>query len=158
MSDKPKVEITKEGSYGLVEQFRQLGRRIALPDLNLYKITSDNQCIYQFSIRNPWYTSIPVSTIMSVDLKINDYQVDENEVLLVIRGQAIPFAYAKNLHELVWGLGECFQIRIMDPKLSEILTDKNKIGIQFLIRTAFEGYHLPDNQIMYLFDVDMGVK
>ena len=158
MSEKSKLEITKEGSYGLVEQFRQLGKRVALPDLNLHKITSENQSGYQFSIRNPWYTSIPVSTIMSIDLKINEYQVNENEILLVIRDQAIPFAYAKNLHELIWGLGECFQVRIMDPKLSEILISKNDINIQFLIRTAFEGYHLPNNQIMYLFNVEMEVK
>ena len=158
MSENSKVEITKEGSYGLVEQFRNLGKRVALPDLNLYKNIIDEKCSYEFVLRNPWYTVIPVSTVISIDLTINDYQVDEKEVLFVIRDQAIPMAYAKNLHELMWGMGECAKIRIMDQKLSEILKDKNDIHIQFTIRTAFEGYHLPNNQIMYLFNVEMGVN
>lgn len=158
MGENIKMEITKEGSYGLVEQFRTLGKRVALPDLNLYKISMDEKCNYEFMIRNPWYTSIPVSTVMSIDLTINDYHLDEKEVLFVIRDQAIPIAYAKNLHELMWGMGEIAKIRIMDQKLPEIVKSKNDIHIQFAIRNAFEGYHLPNNRINYLFDVEMGVN
>jgi hypothetical protein len=157
MSENAKLEITKEGSYGLVEQFRNLGKRVALPDLNLYKNRIDEKYSYEFTIRNPWYTTIPVSTVISIDLIINDYLADEKEVLFVIRDQAIPMAYAKNLHELMWGMGECAKIRIMDQNLPKILKNKNDIRIQFVIRTAFEGYHLPNNQITYLFNVEMGV-
>ena len=148
----------KEISYGLVEQFRKLAKRIALPDLNLYATAAGETPGYEFTLRNPWYTTIPVSSVTSIALMINGYEVDAKTVFFVIRDQAIPFAYAKNLHELCWGNGECAKIRILDDKLPAVLKERNNVGIRFLIRTAFVGYHLPDNRIEYLFDEEMGVK
>jgi hypothetical protein len=150
--------IKKEGSYGLVEQFRKMARRIILTDLVLSSVNTGEKTVWQFSLRNPWYTSVPVSTVTSINLTINGYEIDEHNVEFVIRDQAIPFSYARNLHELVWGLGECVYIRIIDPKLAEVVQNKNKVTFDLLMRTAFEGYHLPNNCIDYAFEVEMEMK
>ena len=152
------LKVSKEGSYGLVEQFRVLAKRVALPDLNFHRISYEEGSGYEFILRNPWYTTIPVSTVTSIELNINGYTVDEGQILFVIREQAIPFAYAKNLYELMWSMGECAQIRIMDPKLEQILEGRNAMELKFEIRTAFIGYHLPNNRIQYIFNEEMGVK
>lgn len=147
--------VKKEGSFGLVEQFRKMARRIIMPELKLSSVKIGENSAWQFSLRNPWYTSVPVSTVTSIDLTINGYAVAENNVEFVVRDQAIPFPYARNLHELIWGLGECVYIRIIDPHLVEVVQKKNKVTFDLLMRTAFEGYHLPNNYIDYAFEVEM---
>ena len=147
--------IKKEGSYGLVDQFRKMAHRVILPELKLSAVKIGEKTVWQFSLRNPWYTSIPVSTVTSIDLSINGYAVAEKDVEFVIREQAIPFPYARNLYEMIWGFGECVYIRIIDPKIAEVLQKKNKIAFDLMVRTAFEGYHLPNNRIDYPFEVEM---
>lgn len=156
MSSEPAIK--KEGSFGLVEQFRKLAQRIALPSLTLTAVEHGASKAFQFELRNPWYTSVPVSTVMSIGLTINGYAIDEQNVEYVIREQAIPFSYARYLHEVIWGLGESVFVRIIDPKITEIIKEHNDVTFDLMLRTAFEGYHLPDNRINYPFNVEMEVS
>ena len=149
------IVVKKEGSYGLVEQFRNLARRVALPELTLSIAEVGEKTAWQFPLRNPWYTSIPVSTVTSITLVVNGHAIDESNVEFVLRDMAIPFPYAKNLHELVWGLGESAWVRIVDPKMAQIVKQQNQVTFDLVLRTAFEGYHLPNNRIDYPFEVEM---
>lgn len=149
------IVVKKEGSYGLVEQFRKLARRVALPELTLSAVQTGDKTVWQFPLRNPWYTSIPVSTVTSIALSVNGYAIEESNVEFVIRDMAIPFPYARYLHELIWGLGERAWIRIIDPKMADVIQTSNKVVFVLTVRTAFEGYHLPNNRIDYPFEVEM---
>ncbi len=151
------LQIPAGGSYALTEQFRDLGERVAFPDLNLYQVEMDETKGYEFKLRNPWYTEFPVSCAEEIEVSINGYAVRNDKIFFVIRDQAVPFKYAKNLYELQWGLGEAAYIRLLDEQLKSVIRDANDVEIKFLLRTAFEGYHLPNNRIEYEFKREMGV-
>jgi len=147
--------IKKEGSYGLVEQFRKLARRVALPEMKLTAVKVGEQMYWQFPLRNPWYTSIPVSVVTSISLAVNGQAVKEEDVEFVIREQAIPFPIARNFYELIWGFGEQVFVRITDSKITNALKRRNTVAFDLVLRTAFEGYHLPNNRLDYPFEVEM---
>lgn len=149
------IIVKKEGSYGLVEQFRKLARRVALPEMTLTRARAGEASVWQFPLRNPWYTSIPVSVVTSIALSVNGYAIAEEQVEFVIREMAISFPYARNLHELIWGLGERAYVRIIDPRMAQVIQKKNQVAFDLTLRTAFEGYHLPNNRIDYPFEVEM---
>ncbi|HHV11920.1 MAG TPA: hypothetical protein GXX75_16725 [Clostridiales bacterium] len=151
------LRIPTGGSYALTEQFRELGERVAFPDLNLHKVEMDGMKGYEFKLRNPWYTEFPVSCAEDMEVGINGYAVQKGKIFFVIRDQAVPFKYAKNLYELQWGLGEVAQVRMLDGQLQAVVKEANDVEIKFLLRTAFEGYHLPNNRIEYEFKRNMGV-
>lgn len=151
------LRIPTGGSYALTDQFRKLGERVAFPDLNLHKVETDGIEGYEFKLRNPWYTEFPASCAEEIEVSINGYAVPNDKIFFVIRDQTVPFKYAKNLYEHPWGLGESVKIRLLDEQLKTLINDTNDVEIKFLLRTAFEGYHLPNNRIDYEFKRKMGV-
>ena len=158
--DKMKQDIQmpvmpKEAAYGLVEQFRTLGKRVAFPGHTVWK--NREKGYTEFVLRNPWYTSLPVSCVEDIRLVINDTEIPAEQVEFVIREQAIPFLYARNLYEMIWTMGETAVIRTYSPEAFSVIHDGGEVHLQleFEIRTPFEGYQMPNNHIRYLFDEQM---
>ena len=148
-------EMPKEAAYGLVEQFRTLGKRVAFPN---HEITIDREggCL-QFDLRDPWYTNIPVSCVEDIKLMLDGREIPVDSIEFVLRDMAIPFRTAVNLHELVWSMGEIAVIRARTDVSGYHAGDSCRMKLEFEIRTPFEGYHLPNNRIRYLFDEEMTV-
>jgi hypothetical protein len=148
------LKANKDISYGLVNQFRVLAERVATPDLCFHKVRDG----YEMHFRNPWYTSIPVSVVNDIELMVNGKVYDKSTILFGVRDQNVPVAYARNLHEVMWGMGERASIVVIDPSFERNLERRNTVHLKFEIRTAFAGYHLPDNKIQYVMNREMGVK
>ena len=146
-------QMPKEAAYGLVEQFRTLGKRVAFPDHDIV-LDKENGCL-QFALRNPWYTNIPVSCVEDIKLVLDGREIPVDSIEFVIRDMAVPFRYAVNLYELVWSMGEISYILARTDVSDYNPGSSCRMELEFEIRTPFEGYHLPNNRIRYLFDETM---
>ena len=146
-------QMPKEAAYGLVEQFRTLGKRVAFPGHDIV-LDPENGCL-QFELRDPWYTNIPVACVEDIKLTLDGREIPADSIEFVIRDMAIPFRYAVNLHELIWSMGEIAVIRAKTDVSGLKAGDSCRMELEFEIRTPFEGYHLPNNRIRYLFDETM---
>ena len=103
---------------------------------------------WQILIRNPWYTGTHLSTLTFLRINVNGHAVPEADTLISLRGQLIPSAYAKHLHEIWWGMGEVAAVHLTDPSLARILTNKNAIGVEIDMRTTFS-YGFPNDTLPY---------
>jgi len=124
--------------------FSGIGQRDLLASDEI-KATEDG---WQISIRNPWYTGTHLSTVCFIKITVNDYQVPESHTYISLRGQRIPAAFAKNLHEIFWGMGEVADVYLTDPALNNILVKTNAIGVDIDMRTTFS-YGFPDDILPY---------
>lgn len=122
--------------------------RVAQRDL----FASDTiECVtdgWRFLIRNPFYTGTHLSTVTFVRITVNDHLVPDADTFIALRGQRIPTAYAKNLHELWWGMGEVAEIYLTDAALADVLTARNTIGVDIDMRTTFS-YGFPNDTLPY---------
>ncbi len=148
-------EMPKEAAYGLVEQFRTLGKRVAFPNHEI--IADRGRGCLEFMLRDPWYTNIPVSCVEDIKLTLDGQEIPKDDIEFVLRDMAIPFRSAVNLYELVWSMGEIALIRAKADVSGYNAGDRCRMELEFEIRTPFEGYHLPNNRIRYLFDEEMTV-
>lgn len=103
---------------------------------------------WRILIRNPWYTGTHLSTVSFVRVTVNDHVVPEEMTLIALRGQLIPSAYAKYMHEIFWGMGEVAEVYLTDAALAEILKEKNEIGVDIDMRTTFS-YGFPNDTLPY---------
>jgi hypothetical protein len=108
-------------------------------------------------IRNPWYTGTHLSTVSFIRITINGHLVPEEDTLLALRGQMVPSAYAKNLHELWWGMGEVAEICLTDKALAGVLKAKNEVHVDIDMRTTFS-YGFPNDTLPYRLTGELEVK
>ncbi|MFG1605415.1 DUF6379 domain-containing protein [Actinoplanes sp. NPDC049265] len=99
-------------------------------------------------LRNPWYTGTFLSTVSVLRITFNGHVVPEEHTFLALRGQLIPAAYAKNLHETWWGMGEVAEVHLTDPALAGVLTPVNEVGVDLDMRTTFS-YGFPNDTLPY---------
>jgi hypothetical protein len=107
-------------------------------------------------IRNPFYTGTHLSTVSSLKITVNGHAVPETETLFALRGQLVPVAYAKNLHEIWWAMGEVAEVLLTDPDLAGALTTKNEVQVSIDMRTTFS-YGFPNDILPYRLSGEMGV-
>jgi hypothetical protein len=139
---------------------RAMGQRVALPTkwITKHKNSGSKVTGYSFDLGNPWYTIQPVSTISSLDVKINNFQVDPDSVSIIIREQMIPVKAAKTIHELWWGFGELAQVYIEGAALDEaILRKTNDLEVRLDMRSV-SGYGLPGDHVDFVFQRRIGVN
>lgn len=103
---------------------------------------------WRMLIRNPFYTGTYLSTVTFLRITVNGHQVPEADTFIALRGQRIPAAYARNLHEIWWGMGEVAEVFVTDPALADILTATNAIGVDIDMRTTFS-YGFPNDTLPY---------
>lgn len=103
---------------------------------------------WRLLIRNPWYTGTHLSTLSVLRIGVNGHAVPEADTFIALRGQRVPAAYAKNLHEIWWGMDEVAEVFLTDQYLSQILESKNEISVDIDMRTTFS-YGFPDDTLPY---------
>jgi hypothetical protein len=131
--------------------------RVAQRDLFVCDAIEAADGEWRLRIRNPWYTGTYLSAVSFIRLTINGRRVPEEDTFLSLRGQRIPAAYAKNLHELWWGMGETAEIFLTDQALADVLTPKNKISVDIDMRTTFS-YGFPNDTLPYRLTGELEVK
>lgn len=99
-------------------------------------------------LRNPWYTGTYLSTLSRLRLTVNGHVVPEADTLFTLRGQTVPVAYLRTLHELWWGMGETAEVLLTDPALAEAIRPVNDVGVEIDMRTTFS-YGFPDDTLPY---------
>lgn len=103
---------------------------------------------WRLRIRNPWYTGTHLSTVTFVRITVNGHLVPESQTFLSLRGQLIPSAHAKHLHELWWGMGEVADVYLADPALAEVVAATNAVQVDIDLRTTFS-YGFPNDTLPY---------
>lgn len=112
---------------------------------------------YRFGVREPWYTTIPLSAISTISVTVNGYAVPAENIMLSLRGQMIPAESCKGIFEIHWNMGEAAEIVLVDSNLSELVTVKNTVTIAMELRTVFN-YGLPGNKLNISRTAEMGVQ
>ncbi|WP_145958953.1 DUF6379 domain-containing protein [Sphingobium sp. SCG-1] len=122
--------------------------RIAQRDLFVSNVIEQEEGGWRIMIRNPFYTGTHLSTVSSVKIAVNGHQVSDANTFIALRGQRIPAAYAKNMHEIWWSMGEAAEVFLTDQELTDVLTDKNQINVDIDMRTTFS-YGFPNDTLPY---------
>ncbi|MFV3126865.1 C-glycoside deglycosidase beta subunit domain-containing protein [Niveispirillum sp. KHB5.9] len=122
--------------------------RVAQRDLFASPLIERTDTGWRLQIRNPWYTGTYLSTVSFIQISVNGHVVPEADTFIALRGQRIPAAYAKNLHEIWWGMGEVAELFLTDPALADILTATNQVGVDIDMRTTFS-YGFPNDTLPY---------
>lgn len=142
---------------GILYVLSQLGRDLLAETSLHFKSWEDGTTGYAFAVREPFYTSIPLSSLSEIAVTVNDRQVPENHVWLALREQRIPASVCRNLWELYWHIGEKAEIFITDPTLLQGgLKKKNKVALQMTVRPAYD-YGLPEKKVDYAAEAEMEV-
>jgi hypothetical protein len=139
---------------------RAMGQRVAFPTKWITRQKGKGNRItgYAFDLGNPWYIGQPVSTVMELDVKINNTSIDPDLVSIVVREQKIPIKAARTMHELWWGFGEVAQVYIEGAALEKaILKKANDLEVRLDMRSV-SGYGLPGDHVDYVFQGRMGVN
>lgn len=124
--------------------FSRLGQRDLLASDRIEAVDGG----WRLSIRNPFYTGTYLSTVTFIRVTLNGHRVAEADTFIALRGQRVPVAFAKNLHEIWWGMGEVAEILLTDPALADVLTDRSELAIDIDMRTTFS-YGFPDDTLPY---------
>lgn len=140
MSNRDQSDRAKQG----IRVFSRVGQRDLLPSGTIEPTAAG----WRILIRNPWYTGTYLSTVSFVRVTLNDHVVPEEDTFLALRGQLIPSAYAKNLHEAWWGMGEVAEVRLTDAALAGVLTARNELRVDLDMRTTFS-YGFPNDTLPY---------
>lgn len=122
--------------------------RIAQRDLFASKRIEAVEGGWRMLVRNPFYTGTYLSTVSFLRITVNGHLVPDAHTFIALRGQLIPAACAKNLHEVWWGMGEVAEVRITDPALAALLGPKNQVGVDIDMRTTFS-YGFPNDTLPY---------
>ena len=130
--------------------FSGLGQR----DLFASSLIESTEIGWRIRLRNPWYTGTHLSTLAMLRITVNDHVVAEASTLIALRGQTIPCAYAKNLHEIWWGMGEVADVYLTDPSLGNKIAAKNEVEVAIDMRTTFS-YGFPDDTLPYRFSGEL---
>lgn len=138
--NKTQADRAKQG----VVVFSRVGQR----DLFASPLIERVEGGWRIEIRNPFYTGTHLSTVSFVTITANGHAVPDEHTYIALRGQRIPAAYAKNLHELWWGMGEVAEVYLTDPDLAGVLTAKNTIDVAIDMRTTFS-YGFPNDTLPY---------
>lgn len=112
---------------------------------------------WRLAIRNPFYTGTYLSTVSFLKVSVNGHMVPDAETFLSLRGQRIPAMFARNLHELWWGMGETAEVLLTDPALADILTDFNMVEVHIDMRTTFS-YGFPNDTLPYRLSGELGLR
>ncbi|RXR27701.1 C-glycoside deglycosidase beta subunit domain-containing protein [Sphingobium fluviale] len=139
-TNRNQADRAKQGIF----VFSGLGQR----DLFASNRIEQTDAGWRLLIRNPWYTGTHLSTVSSLGIAVNGHNVSEGHIFLSLRGQMVPAAYAKNLHEIWWGMGEVAEVFLTDPAIPALLKDTNEIGVEIDMRTTFS-YGFPDDTLPY---------
>jgi hypothetical protein len=139
-TNKNQADRAKQG----IVVFSRVGQRDLFASNRIESVADG----WRMLIRNPWYTGTHLSTLSLVRVTVNGHIVPAQDTLLSLRGQLIPVAYAKNLHEIWWGMGEVAEVRLVDSALADVLTTKNDIRIDIDMRTTFS-YGFPNDTLPY---------
>ncbi|HWO62179.1 MAG TPA: DUF6379 domain-containing protein [Umezawaea sp.] len=145
-TNRDQADRAKQG----IRVFSGLGQRDLLASDRIE--TADSG--WRMLIRNPWYTGTHLSTVSSMEIEVNGHAVPAENTLLSLRGQTIPIAHAKTMHELWWGMGEVAEVLLTDPALGGVLADKNVVHVDIDMRTTFS-YGFPDDTLPYRLTVEM---
>jgi hypothetical protein len=124
--------------------FSRIGQRDLFASDRIEKVEGG----WKFQIRNPWYTGTHLSTFSFIRITINGHNVPEADTLFALRGQLVPSAYLKHLHELFWNMGEVAEVILTDPALAGVLTKRNEISVEIDMRTTFS-YGFPNDTLPY---------
>jgi Domain of unknown function (DUF6379) len=111
---------------------------------------------WRLPIRNPFSTGTHLSTVSALEVVVNGHPVPERETFFSLRGQVVPVAYAKNLHEIWWAMGEVAEVLLTDPELAGVLVAKNEVHISIDMRTTFS-YGFPNDILPYRLTGELGV-
>lgn len=103
---------------------------------------------WRLLIRNPWYTGTHLSTLSFIRIGVNGHEVPEADTFIALRGQRVPSAYAKYLHEIWWGMGEVAEVLLTDPALAGVVRATNQVSVDINMRTTFS-YGFPDDTLPY---------
>lgn len=103
---------------------------------------------WRILIRNPFYTGTYLSTVSILKVSVNGHQVPDAETFISLRGQRVPAAFARNLHEIWWGMGETAEVLLTDQALSRVLGPSNTIDVHIDMRTTFS-YGFPNDTLPY---------
>ncbi len=124
--------------------FSRVGQRDLFAD-NAIERTPDG---WRLLIRNPWYTGTYLSTVSFIRISVNGHTVPEMDTFIALRGQRVPAAYAKYLHEIWWGMGEVAEVLLTDAALADIVATSNQVGVDIDMRTTFS-YGFPNDTLPY---------
>lgn len=124
--------------------FSRVGQRDLFAD-NAIEMTPDG---WRLLIRNPWYTGTYLSTVSFIRISVNGHTVPEADTFIALRGQKVPAAYAKYLHEIWWGMGEVAEVLLTDAALANIVATSNQVGVDIDMRTTFS-YGFPNDTLPY---------
>lgn len=138
--NKNQADRAKQG----VVVFSRVGQRDLLASDRIEAVDGG----WRILIRNPFYTGTHLSTVTFVRITLNGHVVPEADTFIALRGQRIPSAYAKNLHELWWGMGEVAEVFLTDQSLTDALAATNQINIDIDMRTTFS-YGFPNDTLPY---------
>ena len=139
-TNRNQADRAKQG----VVVFSRVGQRDLLASDHIEAVEGG----WRFLIRNPFYTGTYLSTVTFLRITVNGHAVADADTFIALRGQRIPAAYAKNLHEIWWGMGEAAEVFLADAALADVLVPINTIGIDIDMRTTFS-YGFPDDTLPY---------
>jgi len=137
--------ILKIKVIGLAESaqaaFKRMADRLLLPDRTIRNMDIDKDGEidgFQFSISNPFYTAEPVSSIRSIQLKVDGKKENTEKMSLVIRNQRIKTEDAPTVYETWWQFGEVSSVLVEKP--GGLTPGKHRVEINVQMRTSSGNY------------------
>jgi len=121
--------------------FKRMADRLLLPDriIRNMDVNKDGEIDgFQFNICNPFYTAEPVSSIRSIQLKIDGDEVDTEKTSLIIRNQRIKIKDAPTVYETWWRFGEVSSVLVEKP--GGLTLGKHQLEINVRMRTSSGNY------------------
>ena len=128
-------------------------------DAKLTEIKEDGKHIgFQFRFLNSNYTAQPISALQSIELTVNNHEVEPENIYIILRGQQIRAIDAPSIHELWWNHGERILIYIDKPLYWFGFNQTDyEVKMNMKARTIIN-YGIPDGLLKTVITRKMGVN
>ena len=128
-------------------------------DAKLTEIKEDGKHIgFQFRFLNSNYTAQPISALQSIELTVNNHEVEPENIYIILRGQQIRAIDAPSIHELWWNHGERILIYIDKPLYWFGFNQTDyEVKMNMKARTIIN-YGIPDGLLKTVITKKMGVN
>lgn len=108
---------------------------LMLPDEAVLESSGADEAVARLPIRLPWYRSLPMSCIETLDIAIDDETVSPDRVSFEIGGTSRSLADTAQLHEAQWFVLDPAQALIQAP--ATLLPGDHRVSIAMTLRIPY---------------------
>ncbi len=101
---------------------------------------------FQFKLRNPWYTSQPISSLVKLIISVDGEKFETDKVRLNVRGQEIVLPKAYTMYDVNWGFPELIDVFV--EKAGGLKPGNHELSCEIVMRSTIE-YGLPEEKINF---------